>query len=57
MTGVLVNYSDRATPMVPIIKADESIRICGGYSITVNEDIYIVVEQNNCSQDRMFGFF
>ena len=31
-----VRYSDWATPIVPILKKDGSIRICGDYKITVN---------------------
>lgn len=41
--GILVpvNYSDYATPIVPVLKQNGSVRICGDYSLTVNKDIYI----------------
>lgn len=31
-----VDYSDWATPIVPILKSDASLRICGDYKVTVN---------------------
>ena len=39
--GVLkpVDYSDWATPIVPVVKKDGSIRICGDYKSTVNKAI------------------
>ena len=32
-----VNHSDWATPIVPILKKNGSIRICGDYKITINK--------------------
>ncbi|KAK3753660.1 hypothetical protein RRG08_067156 [Elysia crispata] len=31
-----VEHSDWATPIVPVLKKDDSVRICGDYKITVN---------------------
>ena len=31
-----VRYSDWATPIVPVLKADGKVRICGAYKLTVN---------------------
>ena len=36
-----VTYSDWATPLVPVVKEDNSIRICGDYKITVNPQLLV----------------
>ncbi|XP_028042295.1 uncharacterized protein K02A2.6-like [Bombyx mandarina] len=44
--GVLrpVEHSDYASPIVPVLKRDGSIRICADYSVTINKQL--VVEQH-----------
>ena len=32
-----VQYSEWATPVVPVTKQDETVRICGDYKLTVNK--------------------
>ena len=36
-----VEFSDWATPIVPVVKKDKSIRICGDYKQTVNQHIEV----------------
>ena len=31
-----VDFSEWATPIVPILKSDQSVRICGDYKVTIN---------------------
>ena len=35
-----VEHSDWATPIVPVIKKDNSVRICGDYKTTLNGAIH-----------------
>ena len=36
-----VNFSEYATPIVPILKSDSTVRMCGDFSITVNPQLII----------------
>ena len=36
-----VDHSDWATPVVPVVKSDKSVRICGDFKVTVNPQIKI----------------
>ena len=50
--GVLepVEVSDWATPIVPVKKPDDTVRLCGDYKITINE----VLKLDNFLQLQMF---
>ena len=36
-----VDYSDWATPLVPVEKSDGSVRLCGDYRLTINPDLLV----------------
>ena len=37
-TGIIeaIKFSDWTTPVVPLVKGDGSIRVCGDYKVTIN---------------------
>lgn len=41
--GILekIDHSDVATPIVPVLKPDGNVRICGDFSVTLNQDLYL----------------
>ena len=36
-----ISYSDWAAPIVPILKPDGSVRICGDYKVTINQSLEV----------------
>ena len=42
-TGVIrpVEYSERAAPIVPVLKSTGAIRICGDYKVTINQAVKV----------------
>ncbi len=48
-----VQFSDWAAPIVPIVKRDSSIRICGDYKLTVNKAAKLDVYPLPCIEDLL----
>ena len=36
-----VRYSEWAAPIVPVVKPDKSIRVCGDYKVTINSALEV----------------
>ena len=51
---VKVNSSDYATPVVPVLKRDNTVHLCGDYSVTLNPNL-IVDEHPLPTTDEMFA--
>lgn len=35
------DYSDWAAPLVPIVKDNDQVRLCGGYKVTLNSQLQV----------------
>jgi len=49
-----VEFLDWATPIVPVLKPDGSVRICGGYKVMINP-VLDVPEHPLPTGDDLFG--
>jgi hypothetical protein len=48
-----VNYSEWATPIVPVIKSDNTVRFCGDFKVSMNP----ILQVNQCPLPRIEGIF
>ena len=46
-----VEYSEWAAPVVPVLKPDGSVRVCGDYKVTVNEVLHLDNYPTPCTDD------
>ena len=56
-TGIIeaIKFSDWATPVVPLVKGDGSIRICGDYKVTINRVANVESYPLPCIDDLLAG--
>ena len=48
---VPIKYSDWASPCVPVLKQDKTVRICGDYKVTINKVIKKEIYPLPCADD------